>query len=57
MIPEPVLKHLGRELGIAVPRLASIRGLYRRRRTLFEHQAAAKLSWVCVISQRMACGR
>ena len=27
MIPEPVLTHLGRELGIAVPRLASIRGL------------------------------
>jgi hypothetical protein len=42
MIPPPVLAHLGTELGIAPPRLASIRALYRRRRTLFEHQAAAK---------------
>ena len=42
MIPPPVLAHLGTELGIAPPRLASIRALYRRRRTLFEHQHAAK---------------
>jgi Domain of unknown function (DUF4158) len=42
MIPPPILAHLGTELGIAPPRLASIRALYRRRRTLFEHQAAAK---------------
>ena len=42
MIPPRVLAHLGVELGIAPPRLASIRALYRRRRTLFEHQEAAK---------------
>jgi TnpA family transposase len=42
MIPPPILAHLGTELGIAPPRLASIRALYRRRRTLFEHQNAAK---------------
>ena len=42
MIPPQVLAHLGGELGIAPPRLASIRALYRRRRTLFEHQDAAK---------------
>ena len=42
MIPPQVLAHLGAELGIAPPRLASIRALYRRRRTLFEHQDAAK---------------
>ena len=35
------MAHLGDELGTDVPRLASIRALYRRRRTLFEHQAAA----------------
>ena len=42
MIPPRVLAQLGVELGIAPPRLASIRALYRRRRTLFEHQEAAK---------------
>lgn len=42
MIPPQVLAHLGAELGIAPPRLASIRALYRRHRTLFEHQVAAK---------------
>lgn len=42
MIPPRVLAHIGVELGIAPPRLASIRALYRRRRTLFEHQEAAK---------------
>ena len=42
MIPPRVLADLDVELGIAPPRLASIRALYRRRRTLFEHQEAAK---------------
>ena len=42
MIPPQVLAHLGAEFGIAAPRLASIRALYRRRRTLFEHHSAAK---------------
>jgi TnpA family transposase len=42
MIPPQVLAHIGAELGIAPPRLASIRALYRRRRTLFEHHDAAK---------------
>ena len=37
-IPRPLLKHLGETLGIAVPTLASLRALYRRRSTLFEHQ-------------------
>lgn len=47
MIPPQVLAHLGAELGVAPPRLASIRALYRRRRTLFEHQGPAKQRWVC----------
>jgi hypothetical protein len=42
MIPPQVLAHLGSELGIAPPWLASIRALYRRHRALFEHQDAAK---------------
>ena len=41
IIPTAVLDHLGRQLGCAPPRIASIRALYRRRRTLFDHQAAA----------------
>ena len=41
LIPRPVLAHLGQQLGIDVPTLASIRSLYRRKRTLFEHQTRA----------------
>src|SRR5271155_5453741 len=41
IIPTGVLEHLGLQLGCAPPRIASIRALYRRRRTLFDHQAAA----------------
>jgi TnpA family transposase len=44
IVPTSVLDHLGRQLGYAPPRIASIRALYRRRRTLFEHQAAALLA-------------
>jgi uncharacterized protein DUF4158 len=39
--PPGVLEHLGRQLGCAPQGLASIRALYLRRRTLFDHQAAA----------------
>ncbi|WP_282611243.1 Tn3 family transposase [Pelagibius sp. Alg239-R121] len=38
MVPPDVLNHLGAQLHIVPPRLASIRALYRRRRTLFDHQ-------------------
>ena len=37
----PVLAHLGQQLGIDAPTLTSIRFLYRRKRTLFEHQTRA----------------
>lgn len=41
-IPVDILAHLGRQLGCEPPRVASIRAFYgRRRRTLFEHHAAA----------------
>ena len=38
MVPRSLLTHLGRELGIEVPTVTSVRALYRRRATLFEHQ-------------------
>ncbi len=38
MVPRTLLAHLGQELGIPVPTLTSLRALYRRRRTLYEHQ-------------------
>lgn len=38
VLPQPVLAHLGKQLGIPVPDIASIRALYRRERTLYEHQ-------------------
>jgi TnpA family transposase len=43
LIPGAVLDHLGLQLESdeGTPRIASIRALYRRRRTLFDHQQAA----------------
>jgi hypothetical protein len=41
ILPVAVLKHLGAQLRLASPRLASIRALYRRQRTLFDHQRIA----------------
>ena len=42
MVPPAVLKHLGDQLHILPPQLASIRALYRRRRTMFDHQRVAE---------------
>jgi hypothetical protein len=42
LVPPDVLLHLGRVIECEPPRIASIRAFYRRRRTLFEHQAAAR---------------
>jgi hypothetical protein len=41
ILPPAVLAHLGRQLDLVPPQLASIRGLYRRRRTLYDHQHVA----------------
>jgi hypothetical protein len=41
-VPRPVLAHAGQQLGLAAPELATLRALYRRRPTLFDHQA-----WAC----------
>ena len=38
MVPRTLLTHLGRELDMDVPTVTSVRALYRRRATLFEHQ-------------------
>jgi TnpA family transposase len=40
-LPPPVLKHLSTELNIATPELASLRTLYSRHRTLYDHQSWA----------------
>ena len=42
LVPPAILAHLGEVLGCAPPRIASIRAFYRRRRTLFDHQAEAQ---------------
>ena len=42
VLPAVLLRHLGKELGIPVPDVASLRALYGRRRTLSEHQ---RLAW------------
>lgn len=41
VLPTALLRHLGKELGIPVPDVASLRALYQRRRTLLEHQDLA----------------
>ncbi|ABM96848.1 putative TnpA family transposase (plasmid) [Methylibium petroleiphilum PM1] len=41
VVPSVLLAHLGRELGIETPDLASVRALYARGRTLFDHQQLA----------------
>ena len=41
VVPASLLAHLGRELDIAAPELASVRALYARGRTLFDHQQQA----------------
>jgi len=40
-VPAALLRHLGRELDLATPDLASLRALYARGRTLFDHQQQA----------------
>lgn len=42
IVPSAILQHLGETLGCAAPQIASIRALYRRRRSLFDHQLAAQ---------------
>lgn len=41
MLPQPLLAHLGQQLAIAVPDIASVCALYHRERTLYEHQIFA----------------
>lgn len=41
VIPRGILQYLGRQLQIEVPSIASLRALYQRRPTLFEHQSFA----------------
>ena len=40
-VPASLLRHLGRELDITAPDLVSLRALYSRGRTLFDHQQQA----------------
>jgi TnpA family transposase len=41
VVPPALWRHLGTQFGIEAPELASLRTMYRRRRTLFEHQDLA----------------
>ena len=41
-VPRAVLAHVGQQLSLPAPELTTLRALYRRRKTLFEHQA-----WAC----------
>ena len=38
IVPPALWQHLGEQFGVAAPDLASLRIMYQRRRTLFEHQ-------------------
>ena len=41
IVPPALWRHLGEQFGVAAPDLASLRTMYRHRRTLFEHQEVA----------------
>jgi Domain of unknown function (DUF4158) len=41
IVPAMLWRHLGEQFAAAAPDLASLRAMYRRRRTLFEHQGLA----------------
>ena len=41
VVPYALWRHLGQELGVAAPELASLKALYGRGRTLFDHQQLA----------------
>ena len=41
IIPVVLWRHLGNEFGIAAPEVASLRAMYERGRTLFDHQQVA----------------
>ncbi len=41
VVPPALGRHLGTQFGIEAPDLASLRTIYRRRRTLFEQQDLA----------------
>ena len=41
VVPVALWRHLGKELGIDAPEVASLRTLYGREKTLFDHQQVA----------------
>jgi TnpA family transposase len=41
VVPPALWRHLGEQFNVVAPDLASLRAMYRRRRTLFEHQDVA----------------
>jgi Domain of unknown function (DUF4158) len=41
-VPRVVFRHVGQQLGVAAPELATLRALYHRQMTLFSHQR-----WAC----------
>ena len=41
IVPPALWKHLGNQFGEQAPDLASLRAMYRRHRTLFDHQELA----------------
>jgi len=52
-VPPKLLAHLGGEVGIPTPEVTSLRVLYRRGRTLFEHQLwAARVLGVQPLAER-----
>ena len=44
-VPASVLRHLGQQFRQPVPDIATLRTLYRRRKTRFEHQRWAVEQW------------
>jgi hypothetical protein len=60
IVPPALWRHLGEQLGVVAPDLASLRSMYQRRRTENEFAGVGQracLFFRCVISMAAPCGR
>ena len=59
IVPPALGRHLGEQFNVAAPDSASLRSMYQRRRTLFEHQevAARRSAFTGAAESRLARGR
>jgi hypothetical protein len=57
LVPKTLLHHLVKEPGVARTSIASLRSIYRRRETLYDHQRWRASAWACATSIRRSMPR